>query len=251
MKGIFFQKPMELSLLVEGEKWRQGDSIAGNLTIKNRGTDTLSVDDIRVHLAYGELKRVRAKSPDAFEILETAQGPSGIVAVSGEVSWSWKFSTDRNAPITDGSKSLFLLYGKGDALDQVGQLQLCVEPEMIIQDFLSTLQTEFRFVVKTMKSSKGFVEVKLSPPSAKSFATLEALILSARYEQDVLIVRYEFKVKKIEATAAAFDIKKLQKKTEQKFSAQDYRLPSGRTNFAHMEAAIREALSLVEAKILF
>jgi hypothetical protein len=64
-------------------------------------------------------------------------------------------------------------------------------------------------------------------------------------------VHYSFQVKKLEATAASFEVSKLKKEQEQVFAPSDYRTPSGRPNHERIAAAIREALSAVESKITF
>ena len=51
MKGTFFQKPLELNLLVEGETWRQGDPITGSLTIKNHGSTEFALSELRMQVA--------------------------------------------------------------------------------------------------------------------------------------------------------------------------------------------------------
>jgi len=70
MKGTIFQKPFEFNLRVEGESWAQGDPISGSLIIRNHSGEPVSLGDIRVLLGYADLRHVRAKSPEAFEILQ-------------------------------------------------------------------------------------------------------------------------------------------------------------------------------------
>ena len=35
MKGTFFQRPVEYNLWIDGESWRQGDTVSGELTVRN------------------------------------------------------------------------------------------------------------------------------------------------------------------------------------------------------------------------
>ncbi len=249
MKGTFFQKPFEFKLSVEGESWRQSQEVSGVLTVKNQGNATLSLDGTRVQLAYGQLRKVRQKSPKAFEILqaETLQG-APTLDPQKEIQLPWKFKTDLNIPISDTGASLFLLYGQLPEQDKMGQLQLTFHPSEIIQEFLNAITVQFRFVQKTIKSSKGYVEVKLVPPTAKAFAMLEHLILSFRFDGDTLGVDYEFQIKKLEPTVGSMVVKKELKQTSQAFTAAQYRLPSGRLNHEIMESSIREALGQIESK---
>lgn len=252
MKGTFFQKPLEFNLRIEGETWNQADAISGELIAKNHGAEPVALETLGVGLAHGELKKVRLKSPEAFDVLASQKFEGGQMLEPGkEARLSWKFETDRNCPISDSTKSLFIVYGQGDATEKLGQLQLTIRPYWIIQEFLSTVTTQFRFVVKTLKWSKGRVEAKLAPPDSKAFAMLEHLTLSFRFEEETLDVKYVFQVKKLEATAANVDVKKDKREVEQSFAKHEYLTPSGRIGFERLEAAIREALQVVEAKVTF
>lgn len=252
MKGTFFQKPLEFRLQVDGESWNQGDKISGLLTAKNHGTESVAVDEFRVALAHGELKKVRVKSPEAFKIRSAISGPEGAkLEQQKEFSLPWSFETDRNSPITDSLSSPFLIYGRGDSADKLGQIQLVVNPDPVIQEIIQVLVVAFRFVVKARKFVKGSVEVKLSPPDAKGFVALEQLVLLFRYEENTLHLSYTFGVKKIEATASSFDLKKDKKVFEQSFDPTQYRTPSGRFNHEFIEISVREIISQVESKVLF
>lgn len=252
MKGTFFKKPLELRLLVEGESWRQGDPVSGELSVRNTGSESFPSEGLCVRLARGELRKVRAKSPDAFqEIASAAFGPSSALEAGKESVMKWSFPTDRNCQITDSLASLFLLYGNGEDSTQIGQLQLKFDPDEVIQEFIQRLQVNFRFVAQSRKSRKGWVEYKLDPPSAKAYATLEQLALSFRFHGEALEVRYVFQVKKIESTAAALDLKKGTLELAQTFTPSQYRLPSGRINHDLMESSLKEALGQVEARIVY
>lgn len=252
MKGMYFQKPLQLNLLVNGESWHQGDPVAGSLTVKNLGPDDVPSSEVRVHLAYGELKKVRQKSPDAYEVLTSVpMEKGGKIAPGQEATLAWRFETDRNTPITDASRSLFVLYGRGGSPIELGSLQLTVDPTPVVQEFLSSLQTEHRFVLKSRKFLRGATEVKLAPPDSRELASVEHLTLAFRFEGEDLRVGYEFRVRKIEAGAATFDVAKQKKTLEQVFKPEEYRTPTGRFNHERIEGAIKAALSTVAAKIVF
>ncbi|MGZ3686673.1 MAG: hypothetical protein ACXWP5_07090 [Bdellovibrionota bacterium] len=243
MKGTFFQKPLEYRLEVEGESWNQGDPVRGALIVKNHGADAAALDEVGVHLADGMLRKVRAKSPEAFDLLASASFEAGAnVAPQNEARLSWEFTTDRNCQITDSFGSLFLVYGRGKATEAMGQLQMAVRPEVVIQEFLKALTITFRFVQKGQKSSKNRVEVKLAPPDGnKGFVMVESLTVFFKYEDaGVLAVDYVF-----------LHVKKSKKEVEQTFRPDEYRVPSGRFNHDHIEASIRETLSAVESKVTF
>jgi hypothetical protein len=238
MKGLFFKKPLEYSLNINGESWKQGDDISGTLAVKSHAVG-VDAPASKVHLAYGHLKKAHAKDPAAFTVLQSA-----------EANPEWTFKSDRNAPITDSIHSLFILYGSGDDLSNYGHIQLIVKPYWVIQDFLQELQVGFRFVIKTMKSSKGVLDVKVAPPDSRAFAALEQAILSFSFEEDLLNISARFDMKKIEATAASVDMKKEKKNFQKSYRPLDYLTSSGRFNHVQMEGAIREILDVAEQKIL-
>ncbi|MCM2278930.1 MAG: hypothetical protein NDJ89_12715 [Oligoflexia bacterium] len=243
MRGVFFQKPREFVLEVEGESWRQGEQIRGTLTIRDHGASAPA--PARVLLAEGALKKVRERSPEAFEVLASA------VTKPGETVFSWSFPLARDFPITENTSSPFLLYGTSEAPPELGQLQLNIRPHEVIEQFLDTLRVHFRFVQKSRRSSKGWVDVRLSPPDARNLGMLEYLVLGLRLdESEALELRYQFQLKKIEATAAAFDVKKLRKIAESRIESHEYRLPSGRFQHERFEADIRKALDPIESRLL-
>jgi hypothetical protein len=247
MKGTVFQKPLEFNILVEGESWRQGDKLQGSLTMKNHGGG--AVNDIHVHLGYGELKKIRQKAPDAFTLLASA--PINIPEGSSSITVPWSFQTDRNASVTDHLKSLFLLYGQGSNTGVLGQLQLSLRPFWTIDEFLKVFEISFKFVSKSFKSQKEGLEVKLAPPQSKTFAAVEQALLLFRSDGEALEVQYTFQVKKVEATAGSIEIKKEKKAHVRRYEASQLLTSSGRFNHEAMEAAIREVLSEVESKVIF
>ena len=252
MKGTFFQKPFEFNLRVDGERWNQGDRITGTLIVRNHSPEKLPLDGVAVRLADGELKKVRQKANNAFEIISAVSAEQGgCVQPNEAIEIPWSFSTDENCSITDTLMSPFLLYGKGDETDKLGQIQLPFEPAAVIQEFLKIIEINFRFVRKTQKSSKGWVEVKLAPPSAKAFMMLDLLVLGFHFEGKAFAVNYGFRVKKIEGPSGAAQVKTEKKQVEQRFEEHQYLTQSGRINFEQFETAIKEALSAVESKIVF
>ena len=267
MKGTVFQRPLEFNLQVEGETWAQGDVIKGVLVVKNHGNEPASLADVRVRLALGKLSKVRQKVSDAFKIVSTAaivrQGaeapvdrtfimdPNGVVQPGGEASFEWKFQTDRNCPITDNLSSLFLVYGRGEATDVLGALQLAVQPHSLIRMYLDALNIEFRFIPKGQKASKGRVEAKFDPPSSQNYASLESAVLFFRFEGENLVIDYVFNVKKIEANAASFEVQKKAKELTHTITPRQYLNSSGQVDHGCLEESIKDALSTVAAKILF
>lgn len=249
MKGLTFQKPLELNLQVEGESWNQNSTVTGKLVVRNRGSATVPLENVGVTLAVGRLKAVHTKAPNAFKFLVPHAFAAGQeLAVGAEAILEWSFPIEANSQITDSYASPFLVYGAGANAEKPGQLQLPVHPEQTIQEFLKALTITFRFVVKTTRSAKGRVDVKLAPPAGRAFAALEFLQLSFRFEGDALNLRYSFLVKKVEPTAVSAEVKIDKTEVEQQYEKSEYLTPSGRYGFERIEAGIQEALLGVERK---
>lgn len=244
MKGTSFQKPFEFNLLVDGESWKQGDAIEGTLVTRSHAGEAMTLDGVKVSLAYGQLSQVKAKNPEAFEILGTVAMPAGkSLAPRAEERLSWRFELDRNAPVTEKGSSLFLLYGSADSSEKLGQLQLPIHPFPLIQDLIELIRVEFRFVVKHLRAAKGgWTEVKLVPPSAQALAFLEYLQVYAKMAGDRLKLRYAFSVKKLDASAGVH-LKKGKREWEQELGPEDYRVASGRLNHERLKAAVQDVLT--------
>lgn len=252
MKGTFFQSPLELNLTVEGETWVQGSTLNGALVLKNRGSAPVTADGIRVVLARGDLKKAKLKKPGAFALLqETLTSGFATFEPGQDFSFSWSFKTDLNAPVTDSLSSLFVLVGRGDALETYGSLQLNFQPAPVIQEWVRIFLANHHFAFRFYKGSKGHVEAKLGAPSGQAFASLDHLVVSFSFVGTTLTAESEFHLKKVEATAASFDVKKHVKSISHTLNEVQYLTSSGRIHFESIEAAVAEAVALVESKILF
>jgi hypothetical protein len=249
VKATFFQKPLELNLNIEGESWRQGDPVSGSLLVKNHGTEALDASEIRVVLAHGAITKVRKKDAAAFKLISEQSMSSEKIAPAGQASFQWKFETDRNCTVTEKGSSLFILYGKGESLDSLGQIQLMFHPYFIIQEYLNSIQTQYRFVLKSLKSNKGWLECKFAPPSARNLASVEQLLLSFHFDGDTLMAHYSFDVKKLEALAATTSISKQKREFEQTYNPMQY-LRNGRFNFDSIEESIQDVMNQLSPGVL-
>lgn len=253
MKGIFLQRPLEFNLHVHGEAWRQGDDIQGELLIKSHASEERKLESVGVRLAIGKLKKVWKKEPDAFDALNFHVSLPVTTLVSGEAKkLIWNFPGDRNLPVTDGSTSLFILYGGGVDASQQGQLQIKVQLQAHLEEFLKILEIQFRFVKKSQRTnSKGWLDTKFDPPSGRAFATVELLTVSSRFENEDLHVDFGFQVKAISASAAAISAKKEKRGFQRVLSKSDYVTSSGRPNHEFLESLLREVVDLVESKVSY
>ena len=251
MKGLLFQKPLEFNIQTEGESWNQGDAISGKLSIKNHSNESLKIENLNISLGWGDLKKVRAKSPEAFDILERAKIEPITIAAQSTHETEWKFQTKPNSPITDNSSSVFLLYGLGDVSEQLGMLQLKFLPAPINQEFIKAITIQFRFVVKNLKAVKNGMQIKLAPPAARSFATVEHLVMRFKKDDTELNIDYEFQVKNLTAAPGTQDVKKLKKELSQTLVIKNLWDSAGRPRHQLIESSVREAVDLVESKVSY
>ena len=239
MKGLFFQKPLEFHIQVEGESWSQGQTIKGKLTIKNHAPESQIAGPLGVHLAVGDLKKVKNKTPGGLKISKSFD----VHPTQSEVSW--EFPTDLNCQVTDSRFSYFLVYGVGADPDQMGALELKFKPIPLVLEFVESFKTHQRFVQKSIKFSKGQVDIKLIPPDSKAFSKLESVTISFSSTSEELQVEYDFALKKVEATAMNLEVTKVSKTLEQTLAIRDCYTAAGRLAHETLEGAIAEALASI------
>ncbi len=170
MKGFSIQGGTEYRITVAGERWNQGDSLSIEI-------GTASAAPVFVAIAEGTDKKIRAKSEDSFEILESREGDGpGFKTV---------FTLAGNARITDKSGSLYLLYGNPGAKETLANLKLSIAPHPVFLDVCDLMTGHFRFALKnTAMGKSGRVEFKFEPSGAKEWASLSHLFLRIRTEND-------------------------------------------------------------------
>lgn len=241
MKGQFFQKPYAFKLEVQGESWQQGQTLQGTLSTQSTSSDP--IPPVFVALAHGQIKK--AATIDSFTVLEKkCASPNS----TGTFSLAWEFPLDINCPITDKNSSLYLIYGQDPSnktTQQPGLLQIPIHPCQLIQDYLKILQIDLRFVLKTLKSNKGTVEAKLSPPTSKNFASLEYLTLRFQHQAATLQLSYQFNLQAVDASSGSVSLTKAKKELSQIHTAHDFKTESGRFHFERVQALMEEALKII------
>lgn len=250
MKGVFFHQQLEFRLEVEGDELRQGDVVPCTLSVKNHGSAPQPPGRLTLALANGNMKKVKQKAEDAFEVIATAECPElGEIAPGKQESFSHTFQLAKDSVITDGTLSPYLLFGSADVAGATGQLLLTVHPHKHIQEIVGLLETHYQFVPKGLKSSKGWVSYKMKPPSAKRFSLVNELSLGFRFEQDNLGMRYNFNVKKFEATSTALGVRKAKTDVAQNLEPSDYLFAGQYVNHEKVLALMSEALGAVASEI--
>ncbi len=75
MKGTFFRTGLEFRLQVQGESFSPEQKIEGSLECISRGGDPSVTTQGTLEVRLGTLseKKLKAKSPDAFEVAQVVQ----------------------------------------------------------------------------------------------------------------------------------------------------------------------------------
>ncbi|MGE0615922.1 MAG: hypothetical protein AB7P04_09790 [Bacteriovoracia bacterium] len=253
MKGAFFQQSLEYRLVVDGESWRQGGVIAGNLQVKNHGAKPAELTNLCVALADGKEKKVKAKPLDlkaAFEILDRA-GFSAVTVAPGGTSapLEWKFQLMGDCRVTEKNHSLYVIYGTSDFAPSAGMLQTRVVPRQHFEDFIESLVIANRFKLKGYASGKkGGVEFTLDPPDGREFSTIEELVVTLKMEAgstgEDLSASFLFYTKEVNPQAAGFALQKGKKLVERRFTPPQYLSEfSKRVDKEQVEKALLEVLA--------
>jgi len=242
MKGAFLYQHMQFQLDVKVETAVQGDQLPCVLTVKNLGAASQSLAGLVLELCVGDVKKLK-ENPDEYEVVATASlGVAESLAPQASTSGSHTFQLDRNCVVSEKSKSLFCRYGVSGA--QTGELPLTVLPHPHIQKVVEILESNFQFVAKGTKSSKGWVDVKFKPSSSRRYSFVNELVLGARFEGSELVLNFKFNVKKFESSQANVAVSRAKTEVERRLEERSY-LVGGFIDHEKVEAAIADALEVV------
>lgn len=243
MKSTIFLKPLEYSILADGEKWRQGDKIKGMLKIKNHSTDTINISLVKMTLALGHFKKIKTKDKKAWDSLsEITMGQTIILPASGEQDFPFEFVLPEDCQITEKDKSLFLTFKSGDELWPLGQLELVIEPKLVMLSFLDIFQNFLRFKVVQTKYSKGMVEFKLNPPNSKELSHVESLLLRMKEVDKTLELEYIFSMHVFELVAGNMMAQKKQVQLNRSLTSKQYSFYGDSLNQDFIIASISEVI---------
>lgn len=247
MKGQIFSGQLNLSVEIKGESWFQGQPVEGKFTIKNQGTESISLKNMGVALALGELKKVHTNSSGALKkvaslfFTEKEQLPP-----NSEASLSFNFSLDTNAHITDKRKSFYICYGEdfGDS-----HLQLIVSPQPLFKQISEYLESFFRFKLKEIKGDKKGVLFVYKPPSSREMYNVESLELMLALEGEDLLIDSTFQVKKLDIDLKLSKILKEKSQYSSRLSPTEYTFGKGMINQEKVLAVIGEMINTMKLKV--
>jgi hypothetical protein len=253
MRGIFFQKPLEFRLEVQGDTFSQGDQISAVLTVKSHASEVAVLNSLSMLLALGNTKKVKAKKDEgAFEVVQSAELERGIELAPGqEIAIPGRFSLERNAVVTDKSQSLYFLYGDSPELSALGNLPLTCTPHPQVLAIFDTFTSVYGFIDKGQFSKDGWTCAKYKAPDTRRLSLVEELVVCCRFEEGAeLHVRYDFKVKRFDTESEVkVNVKRGKANVLQQWKETEYLFGSGFLQQQFVEQQIDEALQSVAVNL--
>ncbi len=226
--------------------------VKGNISLKKLGEHKSKIQDLKVILAHGILKKVYAKDIKAWTVIETRNIATDFHVAEGDGSFfPWEFKLSDNSPVTDKDSSLFLLYGVGDDLLTYGHLQLNVDMRPALQQFLDIFVDFFRFKAHSKKWNKNQLEIKLIPPNTKEMTTFKDLVIRLKEVDGNIELKYIFTVKTLGIATAGVKAVDTKKEFEQVMTKSDYLIYGSSPNYDRVKKLIEEILTQARPKLLY
>lgn len=251
MKSTIFLKPLEYNIIADGERWHQGEKIKGVLKIKNHSMESVELPLLKISLAGGNFKKIKAHDKKAWEHLAAiALGEKISLGASEEKEFAWNFQLPEDCQITDKSGSVYLTFFDHEGAMPAGQLELVIDPKLVIHQFLEIFQNFLRFKVVQTKFSKGMVEIKLNPPSSKEMNNIESLVLRMKEVDKTLELEYTFNTHAFEMVAGNLLAQKKMKQVSQKLTAKEYTIYGDSLNHDFIKSSISAVIKEATPKFL-
>ncbi len=252
MRSIFFEKGIEYQLEINGENWNQGGYITGTLTTKNVNETDITLNSINIVLAHGLKKPIKEKKKITWEVIEKIILCENLSIQSKNFeSFNWNINLGTDCPITDNKGGLYLLFGGEDVFSRGGMLDLKIKIHPILQNFLQTFTTQFRFLEKHQKRKHDFVEVKLLPPESREFPNLESVTCLLKIKNENFVINYSFKMKTLGRSGQQMKINKKNREFFQTISKDNYLQIGGFPNRMYLREKINEALNTARPEVIF
>jgi len=252
MKGIIIVKPLEYNLEAMGEKWRQGEKIKGTLKIKNHGTEVVTLPFLKIALESGNYKKVKAKDQKAWEELSKNLLAENISIPAGaSIEFPWEFLIAEDCRITDKDGSVYLTYFSSDEAWPTGNIELVIEPKILLLQFLEVFENFLRFKVQARKFSKGMVEFKMTAPKSRDFGHVDSLTLRMKEVQKELFLEYHFIVSVLAVVDSNMIASKKTNIVEQKLNSKQYSIYGDSINQDFVVSSIQSVLNEIKPKIQY
>lgn len=248
MKGTFFNNPLEWNVETSKEFWHQGDILKGTLKIKNHGSEKVALIESGVSLAHGELKKVQTRAEGALKLEQKLELDQNEILPQSEIAVEFTFNIDPNSPITDKKSSYYLCFGRKFS---ESQLQIKIEPRALFSKVVGLLDTFYRFKLKETKSAKKGVEFKFVPPTSREMANIESMNVIFLMDSDVLGLKFDFQVKKLDTSSVTTKINKESLTVERHLGPKEYSLGKDMINQDQILKTLESVLSEVKMKNVF
>ena len=252
MRSVYIQQPLEYQIDVEGESWNQGEVVKGQIRIRNMSSKTVAVKTSQIILAHGLKKAFKEGTMVPWEVLEKQVVAQDIALQAGsELTFGWNFNLSTDCPITDKQGGLYLLFGGDEALTEGGRLNLQINLHPILQNYLQTFTTQFRFLEKYQKRKSELTEVKLIPPDSREYPNMDYLLCFLRVRDEQLEAHYRFKMSGLGRTGEKMTVTKKNRELEQSIPPEKYLQPGGFPNRACFRENIDQALNIARPEVIF
>ena len=252
MRSVYIQQPLEYQIDVEGESWNQGEVVKGQIRIRNMSSKTVAVKTSQIILAHGLKKVFKEGTMVPWEVLEKQLVAQDIALQAGsELTFGWNFNLSTDCPITDKQGGLYLLFGGDEALTEGGRLNLQINLHPILQNYLQTFTTQFRFLEKYQKRKSEWTEVKLIPPDSREYPNMDYVLCFLRIHDEQLEAHYRFKMSGLGRTGEKMTVTKKNREIEQSIPQGKYLQPGGFPNRACFRENIDQALNIARPEVIF
>ena len=252
MRSVYFQQPLEHQIEVEGESWNQGEVVKGQLRIRNMSSKTVAVKTSQIIIAHGLKKAFKEGTGVPWEVLEKQVAAQDIALQAGsEQTFGWNFNLSTDCQITDKQGGLYLLFGGDEALTEGGRLNLQINLHPILQNYLQTFTTQFRFLEKYQKRKSEWTEVKLIPPDSREYPNMDYVLCFLRIHDEQLEAHYRFKMSGLGRTGEKMTVTKKNRELEQSIPQGKYLQPGGFPNRAGCRETIDPALTIARPEVIF
>jgi len=252
MRSVYIQQPLEYQIEVGGESWNQGEVVKGQIQIRNMSSKTVAVKTFQIILAHGLKKAFKEGTMVPWEVLEKQVVAQDIALQAGsELTFGWNFDLSTDCQITDKQGGLYLLFGGEEALTEGGRLNLQINLHPILQNYLQTFTTQFRFLEKYQKRKSEWTEVKLIPPDSREYPNMDYVLCFLRIHDKQLEAHYRFKMSGLGRTGEKMTVTKKNRELEQSIPQAKYLQPGGFPNRACFRENIDQALNIARPEVIF
>ena len=252
MRSVYIQQPLEHQIEVDGESWNQGEVVKGQIRIRNMKSKTVAVKTSQIILAHGLKKAFKEGTVVPWEVNEKQVVAQDITLQAGsELTFSWIFNLSTDCQITDKQGGLYLLFGGDEALTEGGRLNLQINLHPILQNYLQTFTTQFRFLEKYQKRKSEWTEVKLIPPDSREYPNMDFVLCFLRIHDEQLEAHYRFKMSGLGRTGEKMTVTKKNRELEQSIPPGKYLQPGGFPNRACFRENIDQALNIARPEVIF